>query len=71
MYVSMNNPLYDPEQLEYRGPLLDPDYDDIPDNELFVAVTANGVRYEVYGQEEKQELIEWAADNEEILTFTN
>ena len=71
MTVSMNNPWTSPEQYEYNGPKLDPEYDDMPDTELFVAYTANGVRYEVCGQAEKEELIEWAADNEEILTFTN
>jgi hypothetical protein len=72
MYASMNNPWTSPEQFEYNGPKLDPEYDDMPEEkELFVAVTSEGVRYEAWGEDGKEELIEWLEDNEETFTFTN
>lgn len=55
--TTVNNPLYDPEQLEYRPRLLDPAYDDVPE-ELpvyrFVPLDG-GAPFIVYGQDQRDE----------------
>jgi hypothetical protein len=62
----MNNPLQCPEQLEYRGRKLDPEFDFIPEEqEIFEARTADGQTYLAYGEAKRDELIEWLEDNEE------
>jgi hypothetical protein len=71
MFISMNNPLSSPEQLEYNGPVLDPEYDDIPDYTLYIAVDSNGHRHELEGAEELAQFVEWCADEELSFTITN
>jgi hypothetical protein len=62
MYVSMNNPLTSPEQLEYNGPKLDPEYDDLPDYTEIIAVDSNGHRHELIGEAELMEFVSWCSD---------
>lgn len=59
MEPCMNNPWNNPEQFQYHGPRLDPEYDDIPEPQPIFQFTEldNGLTYEVYGEEARDEII--------------
>ena len=66
----MNNPLRDPEQLELRPRRLDPEFDDMPEDEPVFKFTLDyGPTYVVMGEAARDEEIDRLTGDEIAFTL--